>query len=80
VRTLVITLAAVLLSGCQTKFVTRSCLTPQQYAELKSQEPPKVTGSLTGKADEDVRVIAGSALRLRGWGHNMLDVLKICAG
>jgi hypothetical protein len=66
--------------GCTTtRYITRDCVSAEQLAELKAQEPPKVSDRLTGKADEDVRVVAGSALRLRGWGHNMLDVLKVCA-
>ena len=73
--------ALVALSGCQsTRYVTRPCVSAEQLAELKSQEPPKVADKLTGQADADIRVVAGSALRLRGWGHNLLDVLKVCGG
>jgi hypothetical protein len=67
------------LSGCQTRFVTRSCISPEQFKELKAQEPPKVADKLTGRADEDIRPIAGSAIRLRGWAHNLLDVVELCA-
>ena len=79
-RTLVITLAALALAGCQTtRYVTRDCLTREQFEELKRQEPEKISGKLTGRADEDIRAVGGSALRLRAWGRNLLDVLEVCS-
>lgn len=80
-RTFVLTLAALALAGCQTtRYTTVHCLTPEQLEEIRKAEPPKVGDKLTGKADEDVRVVAGSAIRLRAWGRGMLGVLDGCAG
>lgn len=79
-RLLVITLVATALTGCATtRYVTVPCLTPAQYAELKAALPPKVADKLTGRADEDVRVIAGSAIRLRGYSEGLLKVLEGCS-
>ena len=73
-------LAALLaLSGCATRPLVTSCITKEQVEELRRQEPPKIADRLTGRADEDVRVLAGSALRLRLWGHNLLNVVEVCA-
>ena len=63
-----------------TRFVTVPCVTPEQYKKLQDDEPPKVKDKLTGKADEDIRTIGGSAVRLRGWGRGMLGVLEGCKG
>jgi len=72
---------AVALTGCahRVRYVTTPCLTPAQYAELKAALPPKVADKLTGRADEDVRVIAGSAIRLRGYSEGLLKVLEGCS-
>lgn len=67
------------LAGCQTKFVTVHCVTPEQARDLKAAEPPKIADKLTGKADEDVRTIAGSNIRLRSWGTGLLGVVQGCA-
>ena len=67
------------LAACATTPLTRSCLTPAQYKQIHDSEPPKVHGRLTGKADEDIRVIAGSALELRSWGETELSLLEICS-
>lgn len=69
----------VALSGCATtRYVTTPCLTQQQLDELKQAEPPKVGDKLTGRADEDVKVLGGSAVRLRGYAHGLLNVLGGC--
>lgn len=68
------------LSACQTRFVTVPCLTKEQLAERRNAEPPKVGDKLTGKADKDVKTLAGSAIRLRSWGQGNLDILSGCAG
>lgn len=69
------------LAGCSTtRYVPVKCLTPEQLEELRKAEPPKVHDKLTGKADEDVKIVAGSAIRLRAWGLGMLGVLEGCAG
>jgi hypothetical protein len=67
------------LAGCTTaRYVTVPCVTGEQYEKLKSAEPPKVGDKLTGRADEDIKPIAGSAVRLRAWGHGLLGVLEGC--
>jgi hypothetical protein len=63
-----------------TRYVTVPCVTGEQYEKLKSAEPPKVGDKLTGRADEDIKPIAGSAVRLRAWGHGLLGVLEGCRG
>jgi hypothetical protein len=77
------TLIALLLcmSGCTTtRYVTVPCISQEQFDKLKADEPPKVKDKLTGKADEDIRTIGGSAVRLRGWGQGLLGVLEGCQG
>lgn len=78
------TLAALILlslSACSTtRYVTVPCLTQEQYDKLKADEPPKVKDQLTGEADKDIRIIGGSAVRLRAWGNGMLGVLGGCRG
>lgn len=74
-------LALLALAGCTTtRYVPVKCLTPEQLEELRKAEPPKVHDKLTRKADEDVKIVAGSAIRLRAWGLGMLGVLEGCAG
>lgn len=76
-----IILATLALSACSTtKYVTIPCLSKEQLEARRQAEPPKVADRLTGKADEDVRTVAGSAVRLRSWGRGNLDVLAGCAG
>lgn len=71
-------LASITLSGCA-HTITVSCLTRKQYEDLKAQQPGKIHGKLTGKADEDIRPVAGSALRLRAYSDTLLGVLEVCA-
>jgi hypothetical protein len=63
-----------------TRYVTVPCVTPEQYEGLKGQEPPKVKDKLTGKADEDIRIVGGSAVRLRAYSQGLLGVLGGCTG
>ena len=67
------------LAGC-THTVVRDCATPEQIQQLRDAEPPKVSDKLTGKADEDVRIIGGSAIRLRAWGRGAIETLEGCSG
>jgi hypothetical protein len=76
-RYLPLALAALLLTGCQT--IPVNCISRADYERLKSAEPPKIRDKLTGRADEDVRPIAGSAYELRSWGHTLLDSLETCS-
>jgi hypothetical protein len=54
------------------------CVSPQQYDRLKSAEPPKVGNRLTGQAQDDLKLIAGSAIELREYSHGLLQVLGGC--
>lgn len=78
-------LAAVLLcivlalSGCATtRYSTAYCLTYEQFAELTRSQPPKVKDKLTGQADQDLKIVAGSAIRLRAHDDGLLGVLGGC--
>jgi hypothetical protein len=72
-------LAAFAMSGCATtRYVTVPCLTIEQHQKLKAAEPEKIHDKLTGRADQDVGTVAGSAIRLRAWGHGLLGVLEGC--
>lgn len=74
-------LIALALAGCaHTRYVTVPCVTQEQVDGFKAAEPPKIHDKLTGKADEDIRPIAGSNVRLRSWGEGMLGVLGGCVG
>jgi hypothetical protein len=69
------------LTGCTTtRYVTVPCVNQQQYEQLRDSEPTKVKDKLTGKADEDIKTLGGSAVRLRGWGQGLLGVLEGCQG
>jgi hypothetical protein len=75
------TLTLLALAGCQTtKFVPVACLSQAQYDALAAQMPPKVRDQLTGQADSDIRIIAASGVRLRGYSAGLLTVLKGCVG
>jgi hypothetical protein len=74
-------LIALALAGCQTtRYVPVKCLTAEEYATLAAQMPPKVRDQLTGQADSDIRIIAASGVRLRGYSAGLLTVLKGCVG
>lgn len=68
--------AALLLAGCQTtRYVQIPCLGKDQQLPA---EPPKIGDKLTGKADEDIKLIAGSNVRLRAWGQGLRTILEGC--
>lgn len=68
------------LAGCATtRYAPVHCVTNEQLDEQRKAEPPKVQDKLTGKADEDVKTIAGSAVRLRAWGNGLLGILEGCS-
>ena len=71
-------LAALMLAGCTT-VRGGNCITRADYERLKAAEPPKIHDKLTGRADEDIRPIAGSAYELRSWGHTLLNSLEVCS-
>jgi hypothetical protein len=69
------------LTGCatvHTKYIQTYCVTPDQYAKLKQAEPPKVGDKLTGNAQDDLKTIAGSAVRLRTFSDGLLGVIGAC--
>jgi hypothetical protein len=69
-------LGFVSLPGCTTtRYVAVPCISKDQALPA---EPEKVAGKLTGKADEDVKIIAGSAVRLRSWGQGLHGILEGC--
>jgi len=74
-------LVALALTGCatvHTRYSTVYCVTPDQYAKLKQAEPPKVGDKLTGNAQDDLKTIAGSAVRLRTFSDGLLGVIGSC--
>jgi hypothetical protein len=71
--------SALLCSCATTRYVTVPCLTREQLEERRKAEPPKISDKLTGKADEDIKPIAGSAVRLRAWGQGNLQILEGCS-
>jgi hypothetical protein len=71
-----IALAASLITGCATtRYQTVYCISHD--TQLPS-EPPKVHSQLTGHADSDIGIIAGSAIRLRAWGEGLQTILEGC--
>ena len=67
------------LAGCaHTPGPTTRCVTREQFEQIKRDEPPKIADRLTGNAAEDIKPIAGSAVRLRSWGRGMLGILEGC--
>lgn len=77
-RTVIAAAALLSLSACSTtRYVTVPCISKDQAIPA---EPEKVGGKLTGKADEDIKTIAGSAVRLRAWGQGLNTILEGCRG
>jgi ABC-type uncharacterized transport system auxiliary subunit len=67
------------LSGCATtKYVTVYCVTKAQVEQLQKAKPGKVRDQLTGKADQDLKLVAGRLVRVESWGDGLLDVLGGC--
>jgi hypothetical protein len=67
------------LAGCQTvRYVPTYCITKDQLEKLKAAKPGKVHDQLTGKADEDIRPIAGRLVRVEAWGDGLITVLGGC--
>lgn len=73
-------LAALALSGCATtKYVSRSCITPQQLTEIEAQAPPKVRSQLNGNAQHDLNIVAANLVRRLAYEDLLLGTLKVCA-
>lgn len=69
-------IALLTLSACQTtRYVQVPCIGKDQ---VLPSEPEKVGPKLTGRADEDIRTIAGSNIRLRAWGRGLRSILEGC--
>jgi hypothetical protein len=71
--------ATIALSGCATTQPVR--YTPVYCLSNGTQlpaEPPKVHDQLTGHADKDAGILAGSAIRLRAWGQALNYILEGC--
>jgi hypothetical protein len=70
---------ALCLTGCATTQPVR--YTPVYCLSNETQlpaEPPKVHDQLTGEADKDAGILAGSAIRLRAWGQALNHILEGC--
>jgi outer membrane protein assembly factor BamE (lipoprotein component of BamABCDE complex) len=64
------------LSGCQTtRYVTVPCVSKDQALPA---EPERVSDKLTGNAEQDVKTIAGSAVRLRAYAGGLRNILEGC--
>jgi hypothetical protein len=72
--------AALALSACapHPRYTPIYCVTPGQLQRLKDAEPPRVGDRLTGQAQDDFKIAAGSALELRAYSHGLLGVLEGC--
>ena len=78
-RTFRLALICLALTACTTvRYQRIYCVTRAQYEELKNSQPGKVHGQLTGKADVDVGILAGSAIRLRAHDDGLLEVIGGC--
>jgi hypothetical protein len=72
-------LAVLILSGCvTTKYVPTYCVTRAQLDELQAQRPQAIRDKLTGKADEDLKLVTGKLIRVEAWGDGLLDILGAC--
>ncbi len=68
-----------LLAGCASgpRVVSVPVPTPCFSGAIPA-EPEQVGGRLTGNAERDIGVVAGSALRLRLWGRELRAALTAC--
>lgn len=75
---LLFVLVALALSGCaHDRYVTIPCVANDQVLPA---EPERVGPKLTGQAQEDFRIVAGSAVELRAWGRGLQGILEGCRG
>lgn len=81
IRSCTLIAALLCMTGCTTtRYVQTACLSQAQYDALAAQMPPKIASQLTGQADSDIKIIAASGVRLRGYAGGLLAVLKGCVG
>lgn len=79
VKVAVLLLAAIILGGCATpRYSTVFCLTRAQFDQLRQSQPDRVRDQLTGQADQDLKIVAGSAIRLRAHDNGLLEILGGC--
>lgn len=74
-RGIALAMAALALSACAHPTITRSCIAPGQEIP---KEPEQVGDKLTGEADRDFQIVAGSAARLRAWGRALNGIVDSC--
>ncbi len=69
--------ACLALAGCAAtpRTIIVPCIAKDQALPA---EPPKIAERLTGRADEDLPIIAGSAVRLRAWGRALNGIVESC--
>ena len=66
------------LAGCQTtKYISVPCVSKDQTLPA---EPDPVKPKLTGKADEDTRILAGGLIRWQSYGRGLRTILEGCRG
>jgi hypothetical protein len=74
-----IPLAALILTSCTTiRYQPVYCITKEQLAELQAQRPQAIRDKLTGKADEDLKLVTGKLIRVQAWGNSLIDILGAC--
>jgi hypothetical protein len=71
-----VVLLALLLCGCaHTRYVSISCVGKDQ---VLPKEPERAGDKLTGQAQDDLKIVAGSAIELRAWGQGLNGILEGC--
>jgi hypothetical protein len=74
-------LALLALTGCAHTthlYTPVYCISQDQYTKLKSAEPEKIGSKLTGKAQDDLKLIAGNDVELRRYSDDLLGVVGGC--
>lgn len=85
-KKLFLALPFLLLTACgvfskpETRYVHVYCVTADQYKQLVDAQPKKVGDRLTGQAQDDFKIVAGSAIALRVYSDGLLEVLGNCVG
>lgn len=54
------------------------CVTEAQYLKLIAAMPPKVGSTLTGQAQQDLKIEGSSNVLLREYANGLLDVIGGC--
>jgi hypothetical protein len=78
-RSAALFLITYLCSACTTiRYQPVYCITKEQLAELQAQRPQAIRDKLTGKADEDLKLVTGKLIRVQAWSDGLIDVLGAC--